>query len=73
MPDIADQAQQAEQAHRLDALSRRDVADDSEQVHENGVVVCCDCGEPIPGARLRILPTACRCVECQDKAEGKAW
>jgi len=71
MPDLADRAQLDEQAHILDALSRRNDSDDAGQTRENGVVVCCDCGEPIPGARLRVLPTACRCVECQDKAEGK--
>ncbi len=68
MADIADRAQADERAHQLAALHAvRPQA--GEQVYEAGVVVCCDCGEPIPGARLRILPTACRCVACQEEAD----
>jgi len=30
---------------------------------------CCDCGEKIETARLKALPNAARCVECQTKYE----
>jgi phage/conjugal plasmid C-4 type zinc finger TraR family protein len=34
-----------------------------------GSDVCADCGEAIPAARCRALPSAIRCVECQAWAE----
>lgn len=30
---------------------------------------CADCGEPIPTERLRSIPTALRCITCQDHHE----
>ncbi|MCE5184632.1 MAG: TraR/DksA family transcriptional regulator [Planctomycetaceae bacterium] len=30
---------------------------------------CLDCGKPIPAARLKALPNAIRCIECQNKKE----
>ncbi len=32
---------------------------------------CIDCGMPIEKARLRIVPDAVRCVDCQRKKERK--
>ena len=32
---------------------------------------CIDCGEEIPPARRAVLPNICRCVECQERFEGK--
>lgn len=32
---------------------------------------CDDCGNPIPAARLRILPSATRCIECQQRNERR--
>ncbi|MGB0614082.1 MAG: TraR/DksA C4-type zinc finger protein, partial [Miltoncostaeaceae bacterium] len=32
--------------------------------------ICIDCGEPIPEARLEIVPDAERCVACQQAASG---
>jgi len=31
----------------------------------DGVPCCRECGEPIPSARLAVLPDAERCAECQ--------
>lgn len=31
--------------------------------------ICRDCGDPIPPARLRVLPFATRCVRCQANTE----
>lgn len=31
---------------------------------------CADCGEPIPAARLRLVPGAVLCIECQRDREG---
>jgi DnaK suppressor protein len=33
---------------------------------------CIDCGEPIPFERLETMPTALRCVDCQEKFEQEA-
>ena len=32
---------------------------------EDSVRYCVDCGEPIPAARLKAIPDAIRCVDCQ--------
>jgi len=32
---------------------------------------CCDCGEEIESARLKALPCAVRCVDCQGKKERR--
>jgi phage/conjugal plasmid C-4 type zinc finger TraR family protein len=32
---------------------------------------CCDCGDPIPVARMKAAPWTIRCVECQQEFEGK--
>lgn len=34
-----------------------------------GVRYCSDCGEEIPQARLRAVPGATRCRDCQDRYE----
>ena len=72
MADECDQAQATEALHVQAALSCIACRRDEDQEWANGRVVCLDCGEPIPGARLRILPTACRCVACQEEADGDA-
>ena len=39
------------------------------QVIENGVVLCIDCHDPIPLARLDKRPESIRCVECKEAWE----
>ena len=68
--DIVDRAQRDEGAYLAAALSSMRSAPDEEQLVENGRVVCRDCGEPIPAARLAACPGACRCVVCQEAAEA---
>jgi DnaK suppressor protein len=36
---------------------------------EGSYGLCADCGEPIPGARLEVNPTALRCATCQGRRE----
>lgn len=31
---------------------------------------CCLCGEGIPDARRKVMPSATRCAECQERVEG---
>ena len=33
--------------------------------------ICRECEAPIPKARLRVMPFATRCVECQARSEGQ--
>lgn len=66
--DAADRAQDdqdAELANQLDAALS--------QVHAAlgaaGAERCVDCAEPIPPERRRAVPSAARCVHCQEWAE----
>lgn len=68
--DEADQAQATEAMHRQSALSCVACRCDEDQEYAGGRIICRDCGEPIAAARLAILPTACRCVACQEEAEA---
>ena len=36
-----------------------------------GRVLCLDCGEPVPPARLAALPQALRCRDCQTEWEER--
>lgn len=71
MPDLADQAQAVEAANlaaALAAAARQAPAE--EQLVVDGEVCCLDCEEPIPAARLKSVPNATRCCDCQE-AEDK--
>lgn len=68
--DLADEAQAMEAAHLAAALAARPgLRAEAQERDRNGRVVCLDCGEPIPPARLAAVPDACRCVECQRAGE----
>lgn len=43
-----------------------------ERLREGRYGYCTDCGGPIPLKRLRAIPTARRCLDCQANAERKA-
>ena len=45
------------------------IDDAIERIDENTYGLCEDCGVKIPKARLRVLPFAKYCVECQEKTE----
>lgn len=70
MADEADMAQDTEAKHLAAALACARCRRVEAQEFHGGRIVCRDCGEPIPAARLDILPTACRCVACQEEAEA---
>lgn len=46
-----------------------DVARALEKIEEGSYGTCDDCGRPVPLARLRALPWATRCVQCQKHHE----
>lgn len=69
--DIADLAQDTIDATLAAALAaaRRPLHLVPQPHDATGRACCADCGEPIPAARLAILPRACRCAGCQGRAE----
>ena len=69
--DAADEAQRHEAAFLQAAVNARRNEQEGEQMRDPaGTVICADCGEPIPPARLRSIPGAVRCVECQESWEA---
>jgi DnaK suppressor protein len=45
------------------------IDDAIERIEENTYGLCEDCGVKIPKARLKVLPFAKYCIECQEKTE----
>lgn len=59
---------------RADEHLQRDLANHRNRPLEtplvlDGVRVCKDCEEPIEPERLRAVPTAVRCVDCQSRKD----
>jgi DnaK suppressor protein len=55
---------------KRETLSRIDAALD--RLNEGRYGRCAECGADIPAARLRALPFAVRCLECEDAREADA-
>ena len=68
--DFADEGQAAETLYREGAIAAALPAPAGNQVIENGRVVCAECGDTIPAARLAAMPQATRCRTCQEDSEG---
>lgn len=68
MTDETDRAQERDQLIRSSAIAQT-VADIRLQALMPGKLVC-DCGDPISDARLKAVPNATRCVECQSFFEA---
>lgn len=68
--DTLDQAQELETLHREAALEAAKTMP-AAQLIIAGVVHCQDCEEYIASARLLRVPTATRCVDCQQIHEHK--
>jgi phage/conjugal plasmid C-4 type zinc finger TraR family protein len=67
MADLAYEAQTHEARRLAGALSALKRPRPSEpQLVRGGAVVCLDCGNPVPPARLAAVPGACRCTLCQE-------
>lgn len=70
MADIADKAQELEDWHRDLALNAaRRNAQIAATTRCRDEIACEDCGEDIAPARLKALPFAVRCTECQGRYE----
>ena len=53
-------------------VSRQEVRDALQRFDEGTYGICAECGKPIPENRLRALPSATHCIECQAKLEREA-
>ncbi len=62
--DIADMAED-----RIEALSEEGLRRALGSVRQRGTEECVDCGDEIETARLAALPSARRCLCCQECAE----
>ncbi len=60
--------------NRLDHLSRetREVETALARIHEGSYGLCDDCGAEIDPARLKVLPSARRCIDCQARFEAES-
>lgn len=63
--DDANHAQKREELARATALAvvQRQIAAD---LSEAGCEDCIDCGDPIPEDRRKAMPSATRCIGCQE-------
>ncbi len=59
--------------HRIDHLAREISAVEHAlaRIREGSYGYCDDCGNPIDPARLRVLPSASRCIQCQGRYEAE--
>ncbi len=78
MADIIDQAQQLDREFNEKALAaNRQRREFDAMLHKetplviDGTVVCLDCGDDIPAARIAANPAAVRCVDCQARKERR--
>ncbi len=82
--ELAGQVHDIDEESLADLLSDVNLAEISRQVREVRDIdaamrriagrtygVCVECGEPIDAARLRVYPTAVRCLGCQQAQESR--
>jgi phage/conjugal plasmid C-4 type zinc finger TraR family protein len=66
MPDDMDRVQERVDLHLAKAIEAHRLP------AKRGPRLCENCDEPIPELRRRALPSATRCVRCQQALEGAA-
>lgn len=72
--DVADRADSENEHFVINALYNHHKQREQTNHHassEDKVRYCVDCGKPIPAARLKAVPEAIRCVECQKILEKR--
>ncbi|GJL78981.1 MAG: molecular chaperone DnaK [Nitrospinaceae bacterium] len=75
LPDITDGAAQAYTNELLTSLGEQDwqklkqVDEAIEKINKGEYGICSTCDQPIPEARLEVMPFAKFCVECMSKIE----
>ena len=71
MTDQFDKAQEVEQIFRDRALAHQlNKSVERPDEDEDGNRYCLSCGKPIPVTRLKAMPTAVRCINCQSLRES---
>lgn len=77
MTDLLDRAQALEEKEREHAIQRAlskqndiEIVNDIRNGHE--VRVCAECDEEIPLMRIKVVPNAALCVNCQSALEARA-
>ena len=71
MADDADFAQERIDAERENSVLR--IQQELQNAPINTTGVCEDCDNPIGEERLRVMPTAQRCIICQGHYERGVW
>lgn len=66
MTDQLDDAQELEERERNDCIART-----TGRITGQGATHCVVCGEPIDAARRKVMPSATRCVDCQERRERR--
>ncbi len=72
--DIAEETWEDEEVSRtVEVLQVRfgQIEEALERIRSGGYGTCLDCQRPIPRERLEAIPSAIRCVSCQEKHEAK--
>jgi DnaK suppressor protein len=70
--DFFDRAQETDQRFREQALRAHFGKKVDEPLYDDkGKRVCMDCEARIPQKRLKAMPDALRCLECQEKEERR--
>lgn len=70
--DIIDEGNRIAERYLSEAIAAILSQPKETQRVKDGKVLCVDCGEEIPAARLRLVPHCIRCVDCQEDFEEEA-
>lgn len=70
MTDIFDRAQEREEQNRAAAIADT-VCGHRIAAQMHGFSHCLDCGDQISAERLKAMPSARRCVACQEAVEDR--
>lgn len=68
--DTIDRAQEAQDLYINDAVEAARKMKQGPQRKTGETVICLDCGDPLPPARIAAVPCASRCVHCQSIFEA---
>lgn len=74
--DAADQAAYLSELNLQVALYEHHAHQETiDQIVQNGAVLCVDCGDSIPAARVEAKPDCVRCITCQEihEKETRLW
>jgi len=67
--DIVEAASREQETHYRAAFANQQRREREDPLYLDGIRCCLGCKKPIPEGRLESMPTAVRCVPCQDRHE----